>query len=183
MYAYSLGRRIVQPMETHMNLLKIKTGAMAAVMGLGVLAAPAAVNSASAEEIVTYSSRTVVRVSDDYDRRDREIYLERRGGEDVPVILDDNGRDSPPRRDDRRHVRGGVTIEYGTPGYEYERRHLRRQCTTDRALDKAENLGLRRVRVVHAGERTIKIRGRKDGERVTVRFSRAPGCPIREIYY
>jgi hypothetical protein len=53
------------------------------------------------------------------------------------------------------------------------------RCTEDRALDKAERMGLRRVRIESAGRRVIEVRGRqRDGDRVIVAFGRAPSCPI-----
>lgn len=58
-------------------------------------------------------------------------------------------------------------------------RSMRRMCTEDRALDKAERLGLDRVRVVSAGRRTIAVRGRtEDGDRVRITFGRQPSCPV-----
>jgi len=53
------------------------------------------------------------------------------------------------------------------------------RCTEDRALDKAERMGLRRVRIESSGRRVIEVRGRqRDGDRVIVAFRRAPGCPV-----
>jgi hypothetical protein len=56
----------------------------------------------------------------------------------------------------------------------------RRQCTPERALDKAERMGLRRARIVDVGRRTIEVRGRNwDGDRVSVRFGRWDRrCPV-----
>lgn len=54
-----------------------------------------------------------------------------------------------------------------------DRRSERRECSTDRALDKAQRMGLRRARVDHVGRRSIQVRGRnRDGDRVTVNFDR-----------
>lgn len=67
------------------------------------------------------------------------------------------------RRDDRRE------------------RHDRRQwrgCTEDRALDKAERMGIRRARIESVGRREITVRGRQDGDRVRVTFGTERGCPI-----
>lgn len=59
------------------------------------------------------------------------------------------------------------------------RRDYRRACTEDRALDKAERMGLERVRVVSAGRRTIEVRGRTDeGDRAIITFGRQPSCPV-----
>ncbi|MCF6114804.1 hypothetical protein [Mesorhizobium muleiense] len=58
-------------------------------------------------------------------------------------------------------------------------RVVRRGCTEDRALDKAERMGVRRARIVTAGRRTIEVRGRsRDGERVYLTFGRERGCPV-----
>ena len=57
----------------------------------------------------------------------------------------------------------------------------RRGCTTEHALDKAEDMGIRRARVVSAGRRTIEIRGRSfEGDRVYVTFGRQRSCPVLE---
>ncbi len=53
-----------------------------------------------------------------------------------------------------------------------------RACTPDRALDKAERMGLRRARIVDVDRRTIDVVGRQFGERVLVTFARAPHCPV-----
>lgn len=57
-------------------------------------------------------------------------------------------------------------------------RDRRRSCTPERALDKAERMGLRRARVVDMGRSTIKVAGRKYNDRVVVVFGRDRGCPI-----
>jgi hypothetical protein len=58
-------------------------------------------------------------------------------------------------------------------------REGRRRCTEDRALDKADRMGLRRARVVSAGRRSIEVRGRdRSGDRVIVTFGRDRHCPI-----
>jgi hypothetical protein len=65
--------------------------------------------------------------------------------------------------------------------YRHDRRYDRRYqrfCTPDRALDKAVRLGLRRAHVVDVDRHTIKVSGRKHGDRVRVTFARAPNCPI-----
>ncbi len=157
-----------------MTLSTLKTGALAALTAFGLFGAPAAISTASAGEFETYSSRTIVRVGDGYD--DQHIYLERRNGRDVPVILGDEPQYEP------RRPRDGFSVTFGTRDPYRRHRERVRYCTTDDALDKAEEFGLYRLRVISAGERSIKIRGRKDGERVTIRFSRAPGCPIRSVY-
>jgi hypothetical protein len=57
-------------------------------------------------------------------------------------------------------------------------RDWRRGCSPDRALDKAERMGLRRARIVDVGRSTIKVAGRKFNDRVVVVFGRDRGCPI-----
>ena len=83
----------------------------------------------------------------------------------------------PNDRDDQR---------YGDRRYE-ERRDERigdrdnrsgRRCTPERALQKAQDMGIRRARIQEVGRRTIDIVGRSQGERVRVTFSRAPRCPV-----
>lgn len=67
-----------------------------------------------------------------------------------------------------RHWRGG-------------RDFRRPACTTQRAVRKAQRLGVRRAHVVRVNHRIIKVRGRARGERVAVIFARAPRCPIVSI--
>ncbi len=70
----------------------------------------------------------------------------------------------------------------GDDGYRYrhdERRDgWRRGCSPDRALDKAERMGLHRVRIVDVSRRTVKVMGRQDGDRVVVVFANDRGCPV-----
>ncbi|MBW8907683.1 MAG: hypothetical protein JF620_01395 [Mesorhizobium sp.] len=53
-----------------------------------------------------------------------------------------------------------------------------RGCSPDRALDKAERMGLHRARIVDISRRTVKVAGRQDGDRVVVVFANERGCPI-----
>lgn len=140
-----------------MSNLKLKTGALAALLGLGLLSAPAKAETIYEGDIIVESGGVV---------RDRDYHPDWRGDDDW--------------RHERDYRRSGVVIEFGTPGYRVHKK--RRFCSVNRALDKAEDLGLRRVRLVSAGERTIKVRGRKHGERVTIRFGRERGCPIYAVY-
>ena len=78
-------------------------------------------------------------------------------GVGIGVQIGDYDRDYRDYRRDRRHFRG---------------------CTPNRALNKAERLGLRRAHVVDVDRRTIKVSGRKYGERVRITFARAPHCPV-----
>lgn len=61
-----------------------------------------------------------------------------------------------------------------------DRRFDRRECTPDRALDKAERMGLRRARISDVGRRTIDVRGfSRRGDRVVISFARSDGrCPV-----
>jgi hypothetical protein len=61
--------------------------------------------------------------------------------------------------------------------YRRDRPHFR-GCSPERALNKAERMGVRRAQVVDVDRRTIKVAGRKHGDRVRMTFSRAPNCPI-----
>ncbi len=53
-----------------------------------------------------------------------------------------------------------------------------RGCSPDRALDKAERMGIYRARIVDISRRTVKVAGRQDGDRVVVVFANERGCPI-----
>jgi hypothetical protein len=57
-------------------------------------------------------------------------------------------------------------------------RDRRGSCSLDRALDKADRMGLRRARIVDADRRTVRVAGFKFGSRVTVVFRNDWGCPI-----
>ena len=53
-----------------------------------------------------------------------------------------------------------------------------RGCSPDRALDKAERMGVRRARVIDVSRRTITVAGRQYGDRVRVTFARERHCPV-----
>jgi len=57
-------------------------------------------------------------------------------------------------------------------------RDWRRGCSPERALYKAERMGLRHARIVDDSRSTIKVVGRKFNDRVVVVFGRDRGCPI-----
>lgn len=59
-----------------------------------------------------------------------------------------------------------------------ERRHERRGCSPDRALDKAERMGIRRARIDYVSRNEIAVVGRSRGDRVYVTFARERGCPV-----
>lgn len=52
------------------------------------------------------------------------------------------------------------------------------RCTAGRALFKAQQLGLHRVVVRDIDRDTIRVSGRRFGERFTITFARAPSCPV-----
>lgn len=80
-------------------------------------------------------------------------------------------------RDDHRSRQESYERDYDEDDY-YERR-ARRGCNEDRALYKAERMGIRRARIVSVGRRTIEVRGRsRRGERVSIVFGRERGCPV-----
>lgn len=131
---------------------KIKTATISALVGLGTLAAIPA--SAQADG----------------------LYLNLGQGEPrVGVYVQDGYRDG--YRDDYRNGRWDGRGE-GRWDYSRNDRRWDRRCTPDRALDKAERMGIRRARIDDVNRRTITLRGRKYGERVFVTFARAPNCPV-----
>ncbi|MBL8583898.1 MAG: hypothetical protein JNL61_16945 [Rhizobiaceae bacterium] len=86
------------------------------------------------------------------------------GAQDLQLRLDRDGpsvtidRDDEWRRDD-----------WNSDRYS----EVRRGCSPERALDKAERMGLRRVHIADVDRRTIEVQGRKrNGERVYVTFAR-----------
>lgn len=52
------------------------------------------------------------------------------------------------------------------------------RCSPGRALEKAQRLGLYRVQLRDVDRNTIRVSGRRHGERYTVTFARAPSCPV-----
>ncbi|WP_018428823.1 hypothetical protein [Hoeflea sp. 108] len=98
------------------------------------------------------------------------LYLNLGQGEPrVGVFVQDNNR-----WDNRRDNRWGNRWDNRRP----DQGRWDRRCTPDRALDKADRMGLRRARIADVGPRTITVAGRKYGERVAVTFGRAPNCPV-----
>ncbi len=98
-----------------------------------------------------------------------DLYLNFGGRDGVGVQLGNGDSANYRRHDERRH---------DERRYDERRYHERRGCSEDRALDKAERMGLRRARVTDMDRRTIEVSGRKRGDRVTLIFARAPNCPI-----
>ena len=54
----------------------------------------------------------------------------------------------------------------------------RRGCSPDRALNKAERMGLHSTRIVDVNRRTVKVVGRQDGDRIVIVFANERGCPV-----
>ena len=79
------------------------------------------------------------------------------------VYLGDNGR-TVHRRD------------YYEDRWDFRRSE--RRCTPDRALDKAERIGIRRARIDYVNRQEIGVVGRSHGDRVRVTFARNRGCTI-----
>ena len=75
----------------------------------------------------------------------------------------DEYRDDEFRRDDYRRD---------------EFRRVERGCSPERALYKAQRIGVRRARIADVSRRTISVVGRSRGERVYITYARAPRCPI-----
>ena len=59
-----------------------------------------------------------------------------------------------------------------------EFRRSERRCTPERALDKAERIGIHRARIDYVDHETIGVVGRSHGDRVSVTFARDRGCQI-----
>jgi hypothetical protein len=91
------------------------------------------------------------------------------GNGGVGVYQDDNGG--------RMYRRDRYREEY-RDDYRDEFRRSERRCTPERALYKAERIGVHRARIADVSRRTISVVGRSRGERVYITFARAPRCPI-----
>ncbi len=77
----------------------------------------------------------------------------------------------------------GIGMRFGDSGHswrEHDRRHDRRaeRCTPERALWKADRMGINRARVVDVDRHKIVVRGRSHGDRVHVVFGRSEHCPV-----
>ena len=107
----------------------------------------------------------------------QDIQLEiGRDGPKVRVLQDCNPRYEDCRGD--RYGRDDNNNSWRGDRRDNDRRTAR-ACTDDRALDKAERMGIRRARIESSGRRMIEVRGRaRDGDRVTIAFGRAANCPV-----
>jgi hypothetical protein len=72
----------------------------------------------------------------------------------------------------------GVGLHVGERYGRHDWRHDRRDCSPQRALNKAERMGLRRARIIAAGPRTVKVAGRKFNHRQVMVFANERGCPL-----
>ena len=88
-----------------------------------------------------------------------------------------------------RHEEGRFGIYLGDGNSTYRRDRYRdyeyrdeyrseRRCSPERALYKAQRMGIRRARIADVSRRTIDVVGRQHGDRVRVTFARAPRCPV-----
>jgi hypothetical protein len=136
---------------------KIKTAALSALIGFSTLAAIPA--TAQAEGLYLNLGQGQPNVGVYIQDRDNNRWDNRNGGWD-------NRNDG--RWDNRNDGRWG-----GRPVGRWDR-----ACSPDRALDKADRMGLRRARIVDVNRRSITVSGRKYGERVAITFARAPNCPV-----
>ena len=75
-----------------------------------------------------------------------------------------------------------VGVYVGEDGYRHRRDdrrdEWRRGCSPERALGKAERMGLRRARIIDVNRRTVKVMGRQHGDRIVVVFANERGCPV-----
>lgn len=66
---------------------------------------------------------------------------------------------------------------WNDPFWDAPVRPVKRACTIERASEKAFRMGINHQRITKAPG-FIKIVGRNHGDKVQVKFARAPGCPI-----
>ncbi|WP_411032845.1 hypothetical protein [Shinella sp. BYT-45] len=131
----------------------VKKTLLAAVLGLGAMAAsvPAASAAGIDVRIETVGYRNgFLQVQD------------RDGGRDGWGRDRDRGRDRWDRRDDRRH--GG----WGRRG----------RCSPDLAVAKARDFGLRRARIADMSPRRVVVEGFRRGDYRRIVFANDRGCPI-----
>lgn len=130
-------------------------------LSLGAIGVPLSGASAQDMEIQIGPDGPAMRMLDNCDPRYDDCYDRH----------DYDRRDYDRRNDDRRHYDRRERRDYG----EYRRD----ECTPDRALRRAERMGIRRARIEAIGRRTINVIGRSHGDRVIVTFSRRDAsCPI-----
>ncbi|MFI0849028.1 hypothetical protein [Mesorhizobium sp. IMUNJ 23232] len=144
-------------------LKMIRTVALSALVGLTTLTGMAA--TAQADGLyLNFGSKADTRVG---------VYSGDEGPRNVWHRWD-RDRWNHDRRDQDRWDRD----RWERDGWRHSGWNRGRECTPNRALDKAERLGLRRARIVDVGRRTIDVAGRRYGDRIVLTFARVPGCPI-----
>ncbi len=86
--------------------------------------------------------------------------------------------------DDHRHG-SRFSIYFGDVGrmryrdrFDGDYRRVERRCTPERALYKAQRIGVRHARIAYVGRHEIGVVGRSHGGRIRVTFSRSPSCPV-----
>lgn len=76
----------------------------------------------------------------------------------------------------------GIYVQYYDrhhgPDRDWRRHHDRPGCSPSRALDKAERMGLRRVRIADVSRRAVVVVGRDRHGRDRVVFANERGCPV-----
>lgn len=93
---------------------------------------------------------------------------------DVTVTLSVNGH--AQTIDYRGHDRGFERDRGRHEGWRHHRR--RASCSPAAALQKARWMGIRNARIVAADRGTLKLRGRKHGQRVRIVFANSAKCPV-----
>jgi len=78
-------------------------------------------------------------------------------------------------RDDSRL---GVYSDEDGPSPRERRYAMRPGCSPDRALDKADGMGIDDARIGRVTPRRIVVLGYEDGDRARITFGRSPGCPV-----
>ena len=101
----------------------------------------------------------------------------------VPAMADNLYLGFGDRHDDTRfgvYLGDDSRTVYRRDRYEDRRdfRRSERRCTPERALDKAERIGIRRARIDYVNREEIGVIGRSHGDRVSVTFARDRGCQI-----
>lgn len=98
------------------------------------------------------------------------IYLEL---DQAEVQYEHRGWNRDRDRDEDRRWNRDDDRDYGRRG---------RVCTPERALNRAERLGFRRVELERVGRNRIVVSGRRRGERLDIVFSReGRDCPVIDI--
>jgi hypothetical protein len=96
----------------------------------------------------------------------------------LPAEADGFGLRFGERHDNARF---GIYLGDGEHMREREFRHMERRCTPERALYKAERIGVRRARIDYVGYDSIGVVGRSRGERIRVTFARVRNCPVLSL--